>query len=148
MSSAASLRIELRDLYPAESKKIQQEFVRARVGSEVISNRTALVESVLIRLWDEIIAPNGTSQNFALVALGGFGRRALFPHSDVDILFLHAGRTTEERFRDPVREFCQELWDLRMKLGPTTRMLGAVVGKALEPMASGKGVIQVLVTLQ
>lgn len=123
MSSAASLRIELRDLYPSESKKIQQEFVRAPVGSEAISNRTALVESVLIRLWDEIIAPNGTSQNFALIALGGFGRRALFPHSDVDILFLHADQTTEERFRDPVRAFCQELWDLRMKLGPTTRTL-------------------------
>lgn len=123
MSSATSLRIELRDLYPAESKKIQQEFVRAPIGSEAISNRTALVESVLIRLWDEIIAPNGTSQNFALIALGGFGRRALFPHSDVDILFLHADRTTEERFRDPVRAFCQELWDLRMKLGPTTRTL-------------------------
>ncbi len=29
-----------------------------------------------------------------------------------------------------------------------SRMLGAVVGKALEPLASGKGVIQVLVTLQ
>ena len=28
------------------------------------------------------------------------------------------------------------------------RMLGAVVGKALEPLSSGKGVIQVLVTLQ
>ena len=25
--------------------------------------------------------------------------------------------------RDPVRNFCQELWDLRMKLGPTTRTL-------------------------
>jgi hypothetical protein len=28
------------------------------------------------------------------------------------------------------------------------RMLGAVVGKALEPLREGKGVIQVLVTLQ
>ena len=29
-----------------------------------------------------------------------------------------------------------------------SRMLGAVVGKALEPLAEGKGVIEVLVTLQ
>jgi hypothetical protein len=28
------------------------------------------------------------------------------------------------------------------------RMLGAVVGKAMEPLAEGSGVIQVLVTLQ
>jgi [protein-PII] uridylyltransferase len=123
MSSAASLRSELRDIYPAELKKIQQEFVRDPNGSEVTAKRTGLVESVLNRLWDEIISPGAASENFALVALGGFGRRALFPHSDVDILFLHADRSTEERYRDAVRTFCQELWDLRMKLGPTTRTL-------------------------
>jgi hypothetical protein len=35
-----------------------------------------------------------------------------------------------------------------MKGSNRARMLGAVVGKALEPLASGTGVIQVLVTLQ
>lgn len=124
MSTAATLRTELRDLYLHESAQIQQEFAASGRGSAAIASRTALVERVLHRLWDELIAPatNG-GRNFALVALGGFGRRALFPHSDVDILFLHAERSTEEALRDPVRSFCQELWDLRMKLGPTTRTL-------------------------
>jgi hypothetical protein len=35
-----------------------------------------------------------------------------------------------------------------MKGTDRNRMLGAVVGKALEPLREGKGVIQVLVTLQ
>ena len=35
-----------------------------------------------------------------------------------------------------------------MKGTDRSRMLGAVVGKALEPLSEGKGVIQVLVTLQ
>ena len=35
-----------------------------------------------------------------------------------------------------------------MKGTDRNQMLGAVVGKALEPLAEGKGVIQVLVTLQ
>jgi hypothetical protein len=35
-----------------------------------------------------------------------------------------------------------------MKGTDRSRMLGAVVGKALEPMQKGTGVIQVLVTLQ
>lgn len=35
-----------------------------------------------------------------------------------------------------------------MKGTERNRMLGAVVGKALEPLSEGKGVIQVLVTLQ
>jgi hypothetical protein len=35
-----------------------------------------------------------------------------------------------------------------MKGTDRARMLGAVVGKALEPLSEGKGTIQVLVTLQ
>jgi [protein-PII] uridylyltransferase len=121
MSTAATLRTELRDLYLTESARIQQEFAVGGTGSAAIAQRTELVEKILLRLWDELISPGAEAKNFALVALGGFGRRALFPHSDVDILFLHADRGTEDSLRDPVRNFCQELWDLRLKLGPTTR---------------------------
>ena len=118
------MRTELRDLYLSETARIQQEFTETGNGSAAIAARTSLVERVLLRLWSEVICSGGSDpQNFALVALGGFGRRALFPHSDVDILFLHADRTTENALRDPIRMFCQELWDLRMKLGPTTRTL-------------------------
>jgi [protein-PII] uridylyltransferase len=124
MSTAATLRTELRDLYLSESTRLQQEFAAAGNGAAVIARRTELAEKILLRLWDEIICPGGGDpKNFALVALGGFGRRSLFPHSDVDILFLHADRSTEDALRDPVRRFCQELWDLRLKLGPTTRIL-------------------------
>jgi len=124
MSTAATLRTELRELYSNESARIQREFAAHGIGSTAIAQRTELVEKVLLRLWNELICPGGgQSKNFALVALGGFGRRSLFPHSDVDILFLHADRTTEDGLRDPIRTFCQELWDLRLKLGPTTRTL-------------------------
>jgi [protein-PII] uridylyltransferase len=124
MSTAASLRTELRDLYLIESARIQQQFAVSGDGSLAIAERTELVERILLRLWNELIcAGRDDPKDFALVALGGFGRRALFPHSDVDILFLHADRTTEDALREPIRTFCQELWDLRMKLGPTTRTL-------------------------
>jgi [protein-PII] uridylyltransferase len=122
MSTAATLRTELRELYVAESTRIQQEFAARGNGLATIVERTDLVEKILARLWRELIT-SGQSKGFALVALGGFGRCALFPHSDVDILFLHADRSTEDSLRDPIRAFCQELWDLRMKLGPTTRTL-------------------------
>src|SRR5215470_9927666 len=124
MSTAATIRTELRDLYLAESALIQQAFSATGDGSAAIAQRTDLVEKVLSRLWNELICQGVVDpKNFALVALGGFGRRALFPHSDVDILFLHADRTSEDALREPIRTFCQELWDLRVKLGPTTRTL-------------------------
>ena len=124
MSTVATVSSDLRDLYARESAAIQQEFSVTGGGRTALARRTALVDSMLLRLWSEIISadPQGP-KNFALVATGGFGRGWLFPHSDIDLLFLHAGSDTENDFKDPIRRFSQELWDLRLKLSPGTRTL-------------------------
>jgi len=122
--STAVLSSELRDLYLEESARIQQAFASTGDGRSALEQRTRLVEGILQKLWLEIISPeeHGPS-GFALVALGGFGRGWLFPHSDIDILFLHANSDAEPTYRDSIRRFSQELWDLRMKVSPTTRTL-------------------------
>ncbi len=82
------------------------------------------MESIALRLWKELISPDLQGpHNFALVALGGFGRRWLFPYSDIDLMFLHAGGDTERDFKGSIRNFSQEIWDLRLKLSPATRTL-------------------------
>ena len=60
---------------------------------------------------------------FALVALGGFGRRALYPQSDIDLLFLCENEALRSRAKDPVRSICQELWDTGLRVSPTTRTI-------------------------
>ena len=103
--TTASLSGELRDLYTEESARIRQHFATNGDGRLAVRERTRLVEAIALRLWREIISPdeNGPA-GFALVALGGFGRGWLFPHSDVDILFLHAGGDTENFYKDPIRD--------------------------------------------
>src|ERR1700688_1333253 len=130
MTTVATVRSELSDLYVRESAAIEQEFSVTGEGRTAVSRRTALVDSIVQRLWNEIIvrsspasSNSGSStadpdspRNFALVATGGFGRGWLFPHSDIDLLFLHGGTNSETAFKDPIRRFSQELWDLRLKL--------------------------------
>jgi len=130
MSEVATVRSELSDLYARESAAIAQEFAATGNGRAALTRRTELVDSILQRLWREIIVGATSSdsstdgpKNFALVATGGFGRRWLFPHSDIDLLFLYSGSDAESEFRDPIRRFSQELWDLRLKLSPATRNL-------------------------
>jgi [protein-PII] uridylyltransferase len=122
--TTASLSGELRDLYTGESARIQRQFAVSGDGTLAVGERTRLVETIALRLWREIISrdENGPA-GFTLVALGGFGRGWLFPHSDVDILFLHAGGDTESSCKDPIRRFSQEMWDLHLKLSPATRVL-------------------------
>jgi [protein-PII] uridylyltransferase len=128
MGTVATVRSELSDLYVRESAAIEQEFSLTSDGRTALASRTALVDSIVKRLWNEIIVdPSGSKsdlegpKDFALVATGGFGRGWLFPHSDIDLLFLHAGGNSEIEYKDRIRSFSQELWDLRLKLSPVTR---------------------------
>jgi [protein-PII] uridylyltransferase len=123
MTTVSSLSSDLRGLYVEESERIQQDFAATGDGRAAVAQRTALVENVAVRLWKELIAPQDNLQDLALVAIGGFGRGWLFPHSDIDLLFLHAERSGETQYKDALRRFSQELWDLRLKLSPATRTL-------------------------
>ncbi len=124
MMAASSLISELRSSLSDESARIQREFEKAGDGRAAVAQRTRLVEDILARLWRDIVSPDAAKPaNFALVATGGFGRGWLFPYSDIDLLFLFGDREAEKAFKDPVRRFSQELWDLRLKLSPASRML-------------------------
>ena len=128
MTTVAAVRSELWDLYVRESAAIEQEFSATGEGRTAVARRTALVDTIVQRLWNELIVSSNYAEpdspkNLALVATGGFGRGWLFPYSDIDLLFLHAGSDSESKFKDSIRRFSQELWDLRLKLSPATRNL-------------------------
>ena len=58
----------------------------------------------------------------ALLAIGGYGRRELFPYSDLDILILH--NETMGEALEPVAQFIYYvLWDLGFKVGQSVRTL-------------------------
>ncbi len=124
MMAASSLISELRGSLSDESARIQREFEVSGDGRAAVAQRTRLVEDILVRLWRDIVSPDaGQTCQLCLVATGGFGRGWLFPYSDIDLLFLFGDRDAEQAFKDPVRRFSQELWDLRLKLSPASRTL-------------------------
>jgi [protein-PII] uridylyltransferase len=58
----------------------------------------------------------------SVLAVGGYGRAEMAPHSDVDLLFLSEDRLTP-RIAAIVEEMLYILWDLRMKVGHATRTI-------------------------
>ena len=122
--AASALIGELRGSIIDESACVQTEFEATGNGRVAVAQRTQLIEDILSRLWRDLVSPDESKPaNFTLVATGGFGRGWMFPYSDVDILFLYGDRETEQAFKDQVRRFSQELWDLRLKLSPVSRTL-------------------------
>ena len=110
----------LRSFYKEESDRVRRDFEANGLGRSCAQDRTQLVDRLLFHLWEQQPALR-SNPGFALVAIGGFGRRALYPHSDIDLLFLCENEALRTRAKDPVRAICQELWDTGLRVSPTTR---------------------------
>src|ERR1700728_1888676 len=114
MTAASLLITELRSSLADAGERIARDFAANGDGRAGIAQRTLLIDDILNRLWGEFVASDEQGpRGFALVATGGFGRGWLFPYSDIDLLFLFGDRFAEQAFKDPIRRFSQELWDLR-----------------------------------
>ncbi|MGA7353193.1 MAG: DUF294 nucleotidyltransferase-like domain-containing protein, partial [Acidobacteriaceae bacterium] len=112
----------LRSRYQDDSTQLRQSFERNGDGSAVIRRRSQIVGTLLRQLWDHV-APIAPQDDIALVATGGFGRRELFPCSDVDVLFLCANEKVEPAWREQIRACTQAMWDIGLRASPVTRTL-------------------------
>ncbi len=109
------------DAYQTESESIRERFERSHNGQAAIHERSNLTDSLLGELWNQF-SP-GSPDRICIAALGGYGRRALFPCSDVDVLFLHEAVLSEDAQRRVIPRISQALWDLHLRVSPTTRSL-------------------------
>jgi len=114
----------LQELYAEESARIQKRFEEVGDGKAAIRDRTALIDSVVTELWNEVTAASGPIEGFCIAAMGGYGRRGLFPYSDIDLLFLYEKEGNEEFLSNKaIAPLNQSLWDLHLRVSPTTRTL-------------------------
>ena len=96
------------DAYQAESEKIRERFEQSHNGQAAIRERSNLTDSFISELWNQV-SP-GTPDRICVAALGGYGRRALFPCSDVDVLFLHDSALSEDAQKRVIpRDFSSSL---------------------------------------
>ncbi len=87
---------------------------------QLICGRAAVIDTVLRAAWQHFM-PAG--QDFAaLVAVGGYGRGELHPHSDIDLLILlqHASDVPSEL---DIAGFVTFLWDIGLHIGHSVRSI-------------------------
>jgi [protein-PII] uridylyltransferase len=82
-----------------------------------------VVDRVLIELWRRAFSSGGSdvAVKASVLALGGYGRKDLFPFSDIDVLFAFADDDTEKSARPAIRSIIQAMWDIGLRASPATR---------------------------
>jgi [protein-PII] uridylyltransferase len=138
ISVMVDLASSLRDDYRARKSVI---FESLRAGGAVRNVHTtlrqlsALADHSLRALWDDA----GFGKEFALVAVGGFGRGQLFPYSDVDVLLLLPDPAPEMDFDDQaaaalqaarLEAFIGRCWDAGLEIGSSVRTVDECLSEA------------------
>ena len=85
-----------------------------------LAERTSMVDGLVEKSAGDLLWP-ALPVGMALLAIGGYGRRELFPYSDVDLLLLVESDRLAQQAREPISAFLQTLWDSRLRLSHSVR---------------------------
>ncbi len=109
-------------------------------GVEVCQARSAILDHIIQQLWHAAVNSLSAQARkefppIAVVALGGYGRAELNPHSDIDLMFLHEGQVAGHSRPLPVLEKVMDgvwlpLFDLGLKPGHSVRTIADCVAAA------------------
>ena len=124
MQASESTASVLRGRYQRRMLEIRGAFEAGASGAETISARASALDDLVRGLWRQAVEQDPRLRTgVALVAMGGYGRRELFPYSDLDLLFLLDGRLAEKQVKEAIRRLNQEMWDGGIRVSPATRKL-------------------------
>jgi [protein-PII] uridylyltransferase len=85
-----------------------------------LDERTSAVDAQVLHAWQRhlgLSVPTGA----AILAVGGYGRRQLFPYSDIDLLLLFASDKAAAAHKEEISSFLQQLWDAGLRVSQSVR---------------------------
>ncbi len=125
-TSLADLRARFRDGKAALLGHFRASRPTAPAALTLIRALCKHVDETLLTLWNRAAMPPGT----ALLAVGGYGRGELFPHSDVDVLVLLPPTVAGDALKASIEGFITACWDIGLEIGSSVRSVGECIAMA------------------
>ncbi len=109
---------DIRESLATADADLRGRFEAGEPVVELVRERASIIDEVMLRLFRETIADTDA----ALVAVGGYGRGELHPHSDVDVMVLLPDELPAGA-EDRLSAFVTSLWDIGLEVGHSVRTL-------------------------
>ena len=126
LESAAVRPDVARSLLIQCSEALEERFLAGEPVGDLVRLRARFVDRILSALWRHRATD---VKDVALVAVGGYGRGELHPHSDVDILLLLPPRLSDNG-KSVLSAFVTVLWDVGLEIGHSARTVKECVKEA------------------
>jgi [protein-PII] uridylyltransferase len=98
--------------------RLRAAFLARSDPPRLLRGLARLTDEVVVAAWKEAAIPSAS-----LVAVGGYGRGQLYPHSDVDILVL-LGAAADGNCAATIERLLTSLWDSGIELSHAVRTIG------------------------
>jgi [protein-PII] uridylyltransferase len=109
-----------RELLHEAQASLSQRFADGEPIETLVRGRSAVVDQVILAAWHRHASQLETTAD--LIAVGGYGRGELHPHSDVDLMLLiEDGLPTASN--EAIGRFLTFLWDIGLEVGHSVRTL-------------------------
>ncbi|MDH4216125.1 MAG: nucleotidyltransferase domain-containing protein, partial [Gallionella sp.] len=113
-SSIAALRESLRH----DRSVLEQAYLQHGNAARLLEAHSRLIDKYLRRVWRQLAMPD----RIALAAVGGYGRKKLYPRSDIDLLILLDAEPGED-LQQQLRQLVGMLWDIGLEVGHSIRTI-------------------------
>lgn len=120
-------------------------------GLKVCQARAAMIDVIIENLFLAALNLYTTEHGslpcrVAVLATGGYGRRELNPHSDIDLMFLYPdgipGKKLEKFQSVLAEEILYPLWDLGLKLGHASRNPKEAIAEAKKEIQTKNAILE------
>ena len=125
MTDSTELAAATRQRLAAGRQHLAAKWHETRDSRALLTAHAALVDAILGELWLGLAMPD----DYALVAVGGYGRGELYPASDVDLLILHPD-VVEAANMPKLEQFVSLLWDIGLDIGHSVRTIADCLHEA------------------
>ncbi len=134
-----------------ETHRLKMQHRAGLGGCKVCRARATILDVLLRHLWASARGTLSAQAQaefppLALVAIGGYGRAELNPHSDIDFMFLHDGQIAANKPLPHLSKLIDgvlyPLWDIGLKVGHSVRSIDDCVTVANSDMQSKTSLIE------
>jgi [protein-PII] uridylyltransferase len=111
---------QFKQLLKQKDADLRQKFDPHSSVSGLLEEKSIFIDKILSLCWQHYLGDY--AQSLSLIAVGGYGRRELFPYSDIDIVVLLDSDDTSP-YQESLASFSTFLWDIGLKPGQSVRTI-------------------------